>query len=236
MLRPYRLASSFYCINKYKINFYFEKIFMPTLCIFIVDDHTLFVEGLQSLLNHESDMRVVGVAQDGHNLLQHIEPDNTDVVILDIQMPYNGLDTLHDIKRSNIAVRVLMLTGFNDQHDIRAAINMGADGVAFKSDGFLQIANAVRQVARGQLVYPRMAQRWLISEPTQHDDDDLLSPREMDVLSLVSRGLTNSEIARKLDISKNTVGFHLKNIFTKLNVTNRTEATVWYFANRSSFS
>jgi two-component system, NarL family, response regulator DegU len=201
--------------------------------VLLVDDHALILDGLQQLIDCQHDMDVIDALQDGHHIYRVLQRQTVDVVVLDIEMPYHGFSVLSDIQQVSRKVRVLMLTGHKDNENLRTAITLGADGIAFKSEPFAHIADAIRQVAQGRLVFPRSAQRWLMQDPPVPEE---LSPRETEVLSLVARGLTNSEIARRLDISKNTVSFHLKNIFCKLDVNNRTEATVWYFSNKSSFS
>jgi DNA-binding NarL/FixJ family response regulator len=90
----------------------------------------------------------------------------------------------------------------------------------------MQTIDAIRQVAQGRLVFPRAAQRWMMSQPKRGPS---LSAREEEVLDLLARGLPNAEIAASLNVSENTVRFHLKNIYEKLNVTNRTEAVAWHF-------
>jgi DNA-binding NarL/FixJ family response regulator len=202
--------------------------------VVLVDDHALMLDGLRHLLNREPDVQVVASTQNAVTLCEILDGGGIDVVLLDIEMPYHGFRALKDIQRRHYPVRVLLLTGFATDDNLRQAIAAGADGLVFKREAFAHLAEAIQQVAAGRLVFPAEATPLLNN--SLDDTDSELSPRENDVLSQVARGLTNSEIARKLNISTNTVSFHLKNIFCKLNVNNRTEATVWYFTNRSSFS
>ena len=200
----------------------------------LVDDHALMLDGLRHLMRRESDLQVVASTQNAAELCEILDGGGVDVVVLDVEMPYHGFRALQDVQRRRYPVRVLLLSDHATDETLHQAISLGADGLALKRETFSQVAAAIRQVAQGRLVFPAEARQWL--HPPAEDDDSDLSPRETDVLSQVARGLTNSEIARELDISRNTVSFHLKNIFCKLNVNNRTEATVWYFTNRSSFS
>ena len=201
--------------------------------VVLVDDHALMLDGLRHLLQQEPDVQVVASTQNAVTLCEILDGGGVDVVLMDIEMPYHGFRALKDIQRRHYPVRVLLLTGFATDENLRQAIASGADGLVFKREAFPRLAEAIQQVAAGRLVFPAEANP-LLNQATEDDSD--LSPRETDVLSQVARGLTNSEIARELSISTNTVSFHLKNIFCKLNVNNRTEATVWYFTNKTSFS
>ncbi|GAB4515375.1 MAG: response regulator transcription factor [Anaerolineae bacterium] len=202
--------------------------------VMLVDDHALILDGLTTLFSSVEDIEVVLAIQDASQVIYLLDRCAVDLLILDIEMPYHGFDVLQEVRQRYVELRVLMLTGYTDHSHVQMAIALGADGLVYKTEVFTQLLNAIRQIAQGKLIFPRCA-RPLLNQNGQEADTDL-SPRELDVLALIARGLTNSEIARKLDISVNTVGYHLKNIFLKIKVNNRTEATVWYFANRSSFS
>lgn len=204
--------------------------------VLLVDDHVLLLDCLGAFLNLEPDIEVAAALSDGSHVSRVLQSCAVDVLILDIHMPYHGFEVLGDVQRLQSRLNVLILSSLTDQETMRTAITLGAEGFAFKTDPFSRIVDTIRQVARGQLVFPKEAQRWLMQPEDTEGESDELSGREMEVLSYVARGLTNSEIALKLSISKNTVGFHLKNIFSKLDVSNRTEATIWYFTHKSSFS
>lgn len=195
--------------------------------VVLADDHALVTEGLKALIDQQRDMQVVHVVQDGGELLAYLaEHTAVDVVVLDLQMPYGGLQALAEIRRSEHPVRVLILTAFSDGESIQAALQLDAEGFALKTESPMQTIDAIRQVAQGRLVFPRAAQRWMMSQPKR---GPTLSAREEEVLDLLARGLPNAEIATELNVSENTVRFHLKNIYEKLNVTNRTEAVAWRF-------
>lgn len=200
--------------------------------VILADDHALVLEGIRGLIEQEDDMEVVAAVQNGDLLLDALdEHDDIDVVVLDLQMPYHGLTALSEIRRRDVPVRVLVLTAFGDGESIQSALELEAEGFALKTESPTQTVEAIRQVARGRLVFPRAAQRWLATHRQQREEEKKqdLSPREREVLSYVARGLTNPEIAGELTVSENTVRFHLKNIFEKLHVNNRTEAAAWYF-------
>lgn len=197
--------------------------------VVLADDHALVLNGLRGLLEQIPDFEVVATAQDGDVLLDVLERYEVDVVVLDLQMPYHGLKALAEIRKRNLPVHVLVLTAFADGDSIQSALELQAEGYALKTESPMQTVEAIRQVAQGRLVFPRAAQKWLFSRSVTNEMGDLLSGREVEIMRYMAQGLTNSEIAAKLFISANTVRYHLKNIFEKLQVANRTEAAAWYF-------
>lgn len=194
----------------------------PPLRIILADDHALVLEGLRTLISAERDLRVIATATDGERLLEAVERFCPDVVVMDLQMPYmGGTACLKQIRARQLPVRVLILSAFVDAHSMRAAIDAGADGYALKTDPPHATLAAIRQVAAGQIVFPQSARRWLVPATPP---PDALTEREQEVLALVAQGTSNAEIARALNMSANTVKFHLRNLYAKLGVTNRTEA------------
>ena len=200
--------------------------------VILADDHALVLEGLLGLLKKFPDIKVVATAEDGNELLDLLDQHKVDVVVLDLQMPYHGLEVLAEIRRRKLPVRALVLTAFDDGESVQRALSYEADGFALKTESPTQTVEAIRQVAQGRLVFPRSAKRWLGTQPDLVEEKSPLSPREFEVLGYVAQGQTNTEIAEELTISENTIRFHLKNIFEKLAVTNRTEAAAWYFNQR----
>ena len=198
--------------------------------VILADDHVVVLQGLRGLLEQEDDLKVVALAQNGDELLDRVERYPADVVVLDLEMPYHGFLALEEIRRRDLPVRVVVLTAFGDGDSIQSALELGAEGFALKTEPPTQLIEAIRQVAQGRIIFPRAAQRWFITrreEPVELQDE--LSPREWEVIACVARGMTNPEIAKRLGVSENTIRFHLKNIYTKIHVTNRTEAAGWYF-------
>lgn len=196
--------------------------------IVLADDHELVLEGLQALLQNEEDMQVVATATDGALLLDAVHQHKPDVVVMDLKMPrLGGISCLDHIRREGLPVRVLVLTAFSDGESMLEALEHDADGFALKTDPPAQTVAALRQVAHGQMVFPRVVRQWLTERRAPAPESDL-SERERAVLALVAAGSTNAQIAERLSVSESTVKFHLQNIFEKLRVTNRTEAAAVY--------
>lgn len=196
--------------------------------IVLGDDHELVLEGLRSLVEAEPDMRVIATATNGRQVIDAVRRDPPDVVVMDLEMgEMNGLRCLEAIKREQPGVRVLVLTAYGDGESLRAALEGGADGFALKTEPPQQTVASIRQVCRGQLVFPLAARKWLLRGESP-GDATTPSARETEILALVSEGLTNAQIAHRLRVSDNTVKFHLQNLYLKLGVRNRTEATAWY--------
>ena len=193
----------------------------------LADDHALVLQGLKGMLEQHDDIEIVATTQDGEELLVLLEEHAVDVIVLDIQMPFDGFSVLKEIRKRDLPVSILLLTAFSDGETLQMALDLGAEGFALKTESPTQTVFAIRQVAAGQLVFPRAAQK-LMRSRRKPDPCESLSGRENEVLALVAEGCTNPEIGMKLSVSENTIRFHLKNIFEKLNVTNRTEAAAWY--------
>ncbi len=212
-----------------------EDSAMAPIRIMLADDHALVLEGLRSLLEAEDDIEVVGTVSDGGKVLDAVRTLKPDVIVLDVRMPtMDGLTCLESLRAEGLPGKVLVLSAFNDGDSIQAALEKEADGFALKTEPPQQTIDSIRQVYRGHLVFPQAARRWLRTQ-RQRPEISLadLSEREAEVLALVARGLTNVQIAHQLSVSENTVKFHLQNIYQKLNVNNRTEATGLYYKLRS---
>jgi DNA-binding NarL/FixJ family response regulator len=203
--------------------------------VVLADDHVVVLQGLRGLLEQEEDLQVIALVQNGDELLDCLEQSEADVVVLDLEMPYHGLTALEEIRKREFPVRVVVLTAFGDGSSLQSALELRAEGFALKTESPIQLIEAIRQVAKGRIIFPAAAQRWFMNQHTQEASKapSDLSPREWEVIACTARGMTNPEIAKSLGVSANTVRFHLKSIFNKIQVSNRTEAAAWYYAHKS---
>ena len=199
--------------------------------IFIADDHSMIREGIKQLIELESDLKVVGFANNGMEAIEKIEKLKPDVVLLDINMPVlNGMDTLVKLKESNLEVKVIMLTIHNESEYIIRAMKLGCDGYILKEANSAELKNAIYTVYNGgRYIYPVITpilNQYLVVNSDKNTKFDKLTNRELQILKILSEGLTNREIAERLDISDRTVKNHVFSILKKLNVKDRTKAAV----------
>ena len=189
--------------------------------VLVADDHFIVRIGLLSVINTEPDMHVVGEAADGAQAVELFLKINPDLVLMDLRMPVkDGIEATKEIRALRLDARILMLTTFDGDTDIHRAIQAGAQGYVLKSSTGDKLIPAVRAVAAGEKWIPkevatRLASRKLFEE---------LTPRELQVLQQMAKGLANKEIGDVLNITGHTVKDHLKNILGKLHVADRTEA------------
>ena len=189
--------------------------------ILIVDDHPVVLAGLTSMLGTQVGMEVVGSAASGEEALDILRLKPADLVLLDLRMPgMNGIDTLHALKRAKIDVRVIILTSFETDEDIYRAVQAGAQGYLVKDAPQSDMIEAIWAVHAGKRYFPRHIASRLAERMMRTN----LSARELEVLVLIARGLTNKEIGSALQISGNTVRNHVNSIIDKLEVADRTEA------------
>lgn len=200
--------------------------------VFVIDDHPVVRKGICDYLAEEADIIVVGDSADGAEALAKLTQARPDVVILDIQMPgLSGIEVTKQIKVQYPAVKILILTSYNNDSYIFSLLRIGVSGYLLKTAGPDELIRAVRAVHRGQSVLgPEIAQRVMrhLEGNAAHGESEVesLTERELDVLKLVARGLTNIAIAKILHLSDRTVQGHLAQIYAKFQVTNRTEAVL----------
>ncbi len=195
--------------------------------ILIVDSQMVTRAGLQRLLESYNGLQVIGQAADGVQAVSETLELGPRVVLMDAQLP-NGqsLEALRQIKQLNLDTKVLLLSTQNREEYLYETLRAGADGYILKDIAPDELAQAVRTVARGEiLIQPQLANRLLSRFGTRGNTPyESLTTREMEVLRLLARGMRNKEIAARLFVSERTVNFHLANIYQKLNVSGRTEA------------
>lgn len=189
--------------------------------ILIVDDHPVVLAGLTSMLGTQSGMEVAGSASGGEEALEMLRNRPADLLLLDLRMPgMSGIDTLHALKRSKILIRAIILTSFETDEDIYRAVQAGAQGYILKGAPQSDMIDAIRAVHAGKRYFPRHIAARLAERMMRTD----LTARELEVLNMLARGLTNKQIGCALNISDNTVRNHVNSIIEKLEVSDRTEA------------
>ena len=203
----------------------------------IADDHELFRRGLRMVLEDEESIEVVGEAGDGAEAVSMAVEEAPDVIVLDVRMPQlSGIEAARKVKEALPHTKILMLTISDEEDDLYQAIKAGANGYLLKEISIDEIGNAVRSVHGGQsLISPSMASKLLNEFATmikkEEEKEEVpaprLTPREMEVLEHVAKGMNNREIAEALFISENTVKNHVRNILEKLHLHSRMEAVVY---------
>jgi DNA-binding NarL/FixJ family response regulator len=192
--------------------------------VLVVDDHPVVRDGLRGMLDGQPDLEVVGEAGNGREALAQVARLRPDVVLVDLRMPeLDGVGTIRALARDHPGVRTLVLTTYDEDRDILRALDAGAVGCLLKDTPREELFRAVRAAARGESVLaPSVTARLLgrLRSPVP----DAPSDRELEVLALVARGLTNRAIGRSLAISEATVKTHLVHVFGKLGVDDRTAA------------
>jgi DNA-binding NarL/FixJ family response regulator len=189
--------------------------------VLIVDDHPIVRAGLVSLLGKEPGLRVAGSVNGGEAALTFLQRHAVDVVLLDLRMPkLGGLDLIPYLRQLPVVPQVLILSSFDYEEEIYRAAKAGARGYLLKDSNRTQIVEALRRVASGHLHFPKSFAEKIADRESRIG----LSPREQDVLIMISKGLTNKEIGRALLISQFTVRNHVNHILEKLDAGDRTEA------------
>ncbi|MBN1581984.1 MAG: response regulator transcription factor [Anaerolineae bacterium] len=201
--------------------------------VLIVDDHAVVREGLRTMLGVKPNIEVIGEAADGLQAVDQARILSPDVVLLDLVMPrMGGIEAIQEIKRHNPHARILVLTSFADDAKVFSAIKAGALGYLLKDSSPQDLLNAIVDVYQGKAsLHPTIALK-VIQELNRPPADlppteEPLTEREVEVVQLVARGLTNQEIATALSISERTVGTHVGNILSKLHLANRTQAALY---------
>jgi two-component system NarL family response regulator len=190
----------------------------PSIRILCVDDHPLVREGIARKINRQPDMKVIGTASSGEEAIELFRRHRPDVVLMDLQLPgMRGTQAIERIRQEDPEARIIVLTMYGGDEDIFRAIHAGAASYLFKDMLSNDLVSIVRQVHSGERPIPDVVAQRLASRVG-------LSPREVDVLELIADGRRNKEIADVLGITQETVQTHIKRLFVKLNVNDRTAA------------
>lgn len=209
---------------------------MERIKVLIADDHRVVREGLAAILKSKENIVVIGEAQDGQEAVEQTRSLLPDVILMDVSMPrMSGVEATRQIKREFPHIGVIALTMYDEQHYIFDLVRAGATGYLLKDTDSVQIVAAIRAIYRGEsLIHPSVASKILAEfsllaqkkgrKPSGAEHD--LSEREITVLRLVAEGKTNKEVANSLDLSEKTIKNHVRNIFHKLQVYDRTQAVI----------
>jgi len=191
--------------------------------VLCVDDHPIMRDGIAAIIKGQDDMIRVGEAADGKSAIDQYRKLKPDVVVMDLRMPgLGGVEATTQIRREFPTARIIILTTYEGDEDIHRALEAGAQGYLLKHAVSKELLDSIREVYSGRRhITPTMAAR--LAEHTPHVG---LTSREVEILNLTATGLRNKEIGAKLDITEGTVKIHIKNIFGKLEVIDRTQAVV----------
>ena len=191
------------------------------ISVLIADDHTIVRMGLSAMLETETDIQVVGLAKNGVEALAEAQRLTPDIVIMDLMMPKkDGVEATAELKEHLPTVKVIILTTFGTSDGIAHAIECGAAGAVLKNAEDTELVTAIRKVAAGgKYLSPEIKQQ-LTNDPPVPE----LTPRQMQVLQSMTRGLTNRDIAKQLGIRQDGVNLHVNAILQKIGAANRTEA------------
>lgn len=189
--------------------------------VLVADDHPVVRTGLAAVLVQEADLELVAEAENGERALALYREHVPDVCLMDLRMPVmDGVEAIRAITSEFPEARILALTTYEGDADIRRALDAGAQGYLLKDMLLTDVIGAVRAVRRGERVIPNAVAARLAEFPERSE----LTEREVEVLQLVARGLSNKQVARVIGRTNETVKIHLKNVFAKLGVADRTEA------------
>ena len=193
----------------------------PVIRVLCADDHPLVRKGIASILANEPEMQLVGEAGNGREAVEKFRELHPDVVLMDLRMPdMDGIDATREIRKDAPDARIIALTSYDGDQDIYRAIEAGVRGYILKEMVHTKVTQAIKTVYSGKrLMPPEVAERL-----SEYFPQVALTPREVEVLGLVARGMANKEIAHKLGTASGTVKMHVQNILAKLGASDRTHA------------
>ncbi|WP_380183828.1 two-component system response regulator NarL [Kalamiella sp. sgz302252] len=205
--------------------------------ILLIDDHPLLRNGVKQLIELEESLQVIGEASNGARGVELAELHDPDLILLDLNMPgMNGLDTLVQLRTIALSGRVVVFSVSDHEDDVVNALKRGADGYLLKDMEPEALLKALHQAAAGQMVLSEKLTNVLVASlrethPAEARDVEQLTRRERDILKLITLGMTNKAIARKLSITESTVKVHVKHLLKKMKLNSRVEAAVWALQN-----
>lgn len=208
---------------------------MSDITIVLGEDHLITRQGILRLLEDEEGLKVIGEASNGEEAVQMVTELKPDVVVMDIAMPkLNGIEATRQIKVIDPCIGVLILSAYDDDEYVFAMLKAGAAGYLLKSVSGDELVRAVKAIHNGEPVLDPVIAKKVMNYfkfqnkiPSVKEDTEHLSSRELDIIKLAARGLTNKEIAEKLHLSYRTVEGHMRDVFNKLGVGSRTEAVLF---------
>lgn len=199
----------------------------------LADDHPMMLAGLEQLLGLERDFVIVAKCANGDEALQNVRRHQPDVLVLDLQMPgKDGLAVLRELQGERLPGRTVILTAALDEDDVFEAMRLGVRGIVLKHMAPRLLVECIRAVHAGREWFERGSlsqaiERLMRREASAREAAGLLTPRELEIVRMVAKGLRNKEIARQLGISEGTVKIHLHNIYQKLELDSRVAVTLW---------
>jgi DNA-binding NarL/FixJ family response regulator len=207
---------------------------MNKISLIVVDDHPIFLDGLQQLFKRQPDFDLIGTAENVHQLENLLAQAVPDVILMDIEMPeQDGIDATALVRQRAKSTKIVILTGYDNPELIFRALKAGAVGYLLKNTRAKDIIDTLRRVSAGEIfLNPELASKFLREFQRDQEAEEVrrlmqtLTPREEEVLRLVATGATNREISQRLFISELTVKMHLASIFRKLQVNDRTKAAI----------
>lgn len=184
--------------------------------ILLVDDHTILLDGVKSLLSQEDDLHVVGQAGSAEAALEFLKKQDVDLIITDYSMPgMDGLSLLNTVKRIAPETKIILLSMHDEVHLVKEILKAGVNGYVLKKDTHKELLSAIRDVKNGKIYLSSDVNKLLITNLDNPDEGKLLTDREREILKLIAKEYTNKNIAEELFISERTVETHRKNIFKK---------------------
>jgi DNA-binding NarL/FixJ family response regulator len=193
----------------------------PRIRVFSVDDHPLLREGIAAIINNQPDMTMVAQSANGQDAIQQFKLHQPDVTLMDLRLPdMDGIDVMTGIRAEFPEARIIMLTTFEGDVEIKRALEAGARGYMLKSMPPKELVEVIRQVHAGKKRIPPQ----LAAALAEHMADEALTTREIEVLGQIAGGNRNRDIAEQLFISEETVKVHIKHIMEKLGASDRTQA------------